>query len=211
MLILGWKCFHFGFLRNLLKLRCLTRVDFIVAIFSHLDTANNLILSSEWETVLLPLPLFLRWFYCRFSRGISVALWTFFRPEWAKGSSAKGWIKQHFKNNTYIMKSITISKQKTSPYKPKWLTQNKLSETGAKPVILGVKCLYHSFKSENKLSGTPLKIKVLSLFNTQPLLNSMVDDRFVFSWLRWCKLVFHPCLYSCTHILLLKYSEEADE
>lgn len=70
--------------------------------------------------------------------------------------------------------------------------------------------MYYSFKSENKLSGTPLKIKVLSLFNTKPLLNSVVDDRFVFSWLR-CKLVFHPCLYRCIHILLLKYSEEADE
>lgn len=109
MLILGWKCFHFVFRRNLLKLRCLTKVDFIVAIFSHLGSTSNLILSCRWETVLLPLLLFLWWFYCRFSRASSVDLWTFFRPEWAKGSSAKGFIKQYFKNHKYIMKSVTIS------------------------------------------------------------------------------------------------------
>lgn len=110
MLILGWKCFHFVFLRNLLKLRCLTKVDFTVTIFTHSGSTNNLILSCRWETVLLlPLLLFLWWFYCRFSRTVSVDLWTFFRPEWAKGSSAKGCIKQHFKNHIYIMKSITIN------------------------------------------------------------------------------------------------------
>lgn len=119
MLVLGWQCFNFVFLRNLLKLRCLIKVDFIKATFTHLGSRNSLILSCRREIVFfLPLLLFSQWFYYRCSRAISADLWTFFRPERAKGSSAKRCIKQHLKNYMYTMKSITkLTKKK--PHKPK--------------------------------------------------------------------------------------------
>lgn len=116
MLVLGWRCFHFVFLRNLLKLRCLIKVDFIKATFTHLGSRNSLILSCRREIVFfLPLLLFLQWLYYRCSRAISADLWTFFRPEQAKGSSAKRRIKQLWKNYIYTMKSITKLTKKKHP------------------------------------------------------------------------------------------------